>query len=229
MMIGRYRKITDLPDIIPVFPLAGTILLPRCALPLKIFEPRYLEMVDAVLAGDRVIGMVQPVLSDSQEEPNFDDKTVALHSVGCAGRLTSFSENEDGSLFITLTGICRFELGLEVEKEKEFRSFSILRDQFATDLKVGMGEEEADRTLLLSVLKEYLVQNDLSTDWDSIEKASTEHLVNTLSVISPYGCEEKQALLEARSLKGRADILIALAQMELASSKMSDSGGGALQ
>ena len=227
-MIDRYRKVKDLPDIIPVFPLSGTILLPRCSLPLKIFEPRYLEMIDAVLAGDRIIGMVQPV-PERGCSSKYDEKDVILHSIGCAGRLTRFSENEDGSLYIGLTGICRFELGLEVDKEKEFRSFSIMRDRFSQDLQVGVGEEGADRDLLLSVLKEYLVQNDLSTDWDSIEKASTEHLVNTLSVLSPYGCEEKQALLEAESLKNRADILIALAQMDLASGNISDSGGGVLQ
>ncbi len=227
-MIGRYRKVGDLPDIIPVFPLSGTILLPRCSLSLKVFEPRYLEMVDAILAGDRVIGMVQP-LPQKDSSPKYDDENVSLHSIGCAGRLTSFNENEDGSLYITLTGICRFELGLEVDKENEYRSFSIMRENFAQDLQVGVGQEKADRDLLLSVLKEYLVQNDLSTDWDSIEKASTEHLVNTLSVISPYGCEEKQALLEAESLKNRADILVALAQMDLASGKISDNGSDVLQ
>ncbi len=228
-MVDRYRKIKDIPDIIPVFPLSGTILLPRCALPLKIFEPRYLEMIDAVLSADRIVGMVQAVPVQNKKATFDSDEVVKLHSIGCAGRLTSFNENEDGSLYISLTGICRFELGLEVDLENSFRSFSILKDQFSLDLKVGSGEEAVDRTLLLSVLKDYLKQNDYSTDWDGIERASTEHLVNTLSVLSPYGCEEKQALLEAGSLKKRADILIALAQMELASGNRFNESGGSLQ
>ena len=218
----HYRKITDIPQRIPLFPLQEAILLPRTNLPLNIFEPRYLNMVDDALAGGRLIGMIQPVVSDLiAMRPEDDD--VSLRNVGCVGRVTAFQESEDGHNLITLTGICRFDTDVELAGDTPYRMWDVRYDRFKTDIVPGLGEDEIDRDHLLSVLKEYLKVNSLEADWSSIRKSSNEFLVNTLSIISPYGPEEKQALLEADNLKARADVLIALAQMELAAP---DDGSG---
>lgn len=217
-MPERYLKLTDIPPSLPVFPLRGAILLPRASIPLNIFEPRYLAMIDDVLAGSRLIGVIQPAdLSDeSSDNQSPEGKNFELKSVGCVGRLTSFSENDDGTVLITLTGIARFSIVHEDLSEKPYRIFNISMASFTDDLVQGYGDETVDRKTLLKVLKNYLEAHGLSADWNSIREASTEHLVNTLSVISPYGPEEKQALLEAPDLKTRSEILVALAEMELA-------------
>lgn len=211
--ISRYRQPADLPEHIPVFPLRGAILLPRAALPLNVFEPRYLVMIDDVLRGDRIIGIIQP--KSDVESPA--GKSVPLKSVGCAGRLTAYQETDDNRLLITVTGIARFSVVDEVETEDPYRTCRVRFDEYGGDLVKGGGEEDVDRGTLLRVLKTYLDINAMKADWQSIHRAGNEFLVNTLSVISPYGAEEKQALLEARDLKSRAEVLIALAEMELAS------------
>jgi Lon protease-like protein len=213
--IDRYRRPADLPARIPVFPLRGVILLPRAALPLNIFEPRYLTMLDDVLAGSRIIGIVQPDRSAGEEE-SPPGKARALRTVGCAGRITAFQELEDNRLAITLTGIARFELAEETPSAKPYRLYRVSYDRFGEDFKSGAGEDRVDRAKLLEVLKTYLEARGLSADWGAILKASTEFLVNSLSLISPYGPEEKQALLEAADLGVRAEVLTALAEMELA-------------
>ena len=227
MLTDKYRQISDLPHQIPLFPLRGAFLLPRATLPLNIFEPRYLAMIDHILAGRRVLGMIQPQsLGDDEESP--DGKVVPLRRIGCAGRLTSYQELDDGRLLITLTGLCRFQIAEERETTEPFRMFKVDYAPFADDLTPGFGERDVDRDMLHRVLKSYLDSNRLTADWRAIANAPTEMLVNALSVISPFGDEEKQALLEARTLKDRAAVLVALAEMELAAGEGS-SGGGRLQ
>jgi Lon protease-like protein len=212
----RYRRPADLPPRIPVFPLRGAILLPRATLPLNIFEPRYLEMIDDVMSGGRIIGILQPIVSGDDEESPIE-KTAGLRSVGCAGRVTSYQELDDGRLIITLTGITRFQCIGEAETEMAYRIMSVSYDRFASDLTEGLGEEPVDRRNLLRVLKTYLEANRLKTDWATIQRASNEFLINALSVMCPYGPEEKQALLEAKDLRSRAEVLVALAEIDLAS------------
>lgn len=209
-----------------MFPLRGAILLPRASLTLNVFEPRYLALVDWVLRHDRVIGVIQPA-STLTEVESPQGKSFPLQSVGCAGRLTAFQELDDGRLMITLQGICRFRAAAEAGTDTPFRIFQADYDAFPGDLEHGKGEDEVDRERLLDVLRKYLEANQLQGDWNSIERASSETLINALSVMSPYGPEEKQALLEARDLKTRADVLIALAEMEIASS--GGDAGGTLQ
>ena len=207
---------------LPLFPLRGAILLPRATLALNVFEPRYLVLVDYALAGDRLIGIVQPAPDTGQGE-SPTGKTFPLRRIGCAGRITSFSEGDDGRVMLSLTGIARFQLLQDVESDEPFRFGRVSFGEFATDFRSGHGEDEVDRPRLLTALRNYLIANNLSADWDRIDSASNERLVNTLSILSPYGAEEKQALLEARDLKARAEALVALAEMELASR---DDGSG---
>lgn len=216
-LTDRYRRPADLPPRIPVFPLRGAILLPRATLPLNIFEPRYLQMIDDAMSNARVIGILQPLGTEDDEMESPAGKTAGLRRVGCAGRITSYQELDDGRLVITLTGIMRFECVDEAETGTPYRMMSVSYDRYARDLTEGLGEEFVDRQNLLRVLKSYLEANRLKTDWNAIQRASNEFLINALSVMSPYGPEEKQALLEAADLKMRAEVLIALAEIELAS------------
>lgn len=211
----RYRSPNDLPRHIPVFPLQGCILLPRSTLPLNIFEPRYLEMIDDVLAGERIIGIIQPEGSTDEEESPAN-KRFPLRRTGCIGRITSFNETEDARILITLAGISRFDIVEEVSTDKPYRMCEVSYDRYATDLIHGYGQDAVNWDELLRVLRIYLAARQMSADWESIERSPAELLVNTLSVISPYGAEEKQALLEADTLKERSEVLIALAQMEMA-------------
>lgn len=224
-LIDRYRRPSDLPPRIPLFPLRGAILLPRATLPLNVFEPRYLAMLDDALSGSRVIGVVQPVTAeDAGESP--EGKDTALRKVGCAGRVTAYQELDDGRLMITLTGIARYAIIDEAITAEPYRVATVSYDRFASDFDIGRGEEQVDRTNLVRVLRAYLEQNRLKADWTAIERAPSEYLINALCVMSPYGPEEKQALLEAEDLKRRAEVLIALAEMELAST---GGPGGTLQ
>jgi uncharacterized protein len=216
--VSRYRQPTDLPSLIPVFPLRGAILLPRSNLPLNVFEPRYLVMIEHALRGDRVIGIIQPK-SEIQPKGEVEyptEKSVDLKPIGCIGRITSYQETDDNRLHITITGISRFRVVDEPASQEPFRTCQVNYSAFRSDFVKGDGEEEVDRGTLLRVLKTYLDVNSMKADWESIHRAGNEFLVNTLSVISPYGAEEKQALLEAPNLKARAEVLIALAEMELA-------------
>jgi Lon protease-like protein len=208
--------------VLPLFPLRGAIILPRATLALNVFEPRYLILVDYALASDRLIGIVQPA-PDGNDGESPSGKTFPLRQVGCAGRITAFSEADDGRIMLSLTGIARFRLVQDVESDQPFRFGRVSFSEFGTDFTSGYGEDEVDRPRLLTTLRNYLIANNLSADWDRIDSASNERLVNTLSILSPYGAEEKQALLEARDLKARAEALVALAEMELASR---DDGSG---
>jgi Lon protease-like protein len=217
--IDRYRRPADLTPRIPIFPLRGAILLPRATLPLNVFEPRYLEMLDDVMSGDRLIGIIQPAAgaSTDDEESSLAD-SVGLRRVGCVGRVTNYQEVDHARLVITLTGITRYEILDEAVTDLPYRVASVSYDRFASDLNEGLGEDQVDRSNLLRVLRSYLDANKLEADWAAIQRASSEFLINALCVMCPYGPEEKQALLEADDLKRRADVLVALAEMELASS-----------
>jgi Lon protease-like protein len=217
--IDRYRRPADLSPRIPIFPLRGAILLPRATLPLNVFEPRYLEMLDEVMSGDRLIGIIQPAAgtaTEDEESPLSD--SVGLRRVGCVGRVTTYQEVDHARLMITLTGITRYEILDEAVTDLPYRVASVSYDRFVADLNEGLGEDQVDRSNLLRVLRSYLDANKLEADWAAIQRASSEFLINALCVMCPYGPEEKQALLEADDLKRRADVLVALAEMELASS-----------
>ena len=220
----RYRRPADLPPRLPLFPLKGAILLPGSTLPLTVFEPRYLAMVDDVIAGARILGIIQPAGDQQGESP--EGKAVPLRRVGCAGRITAYQELDDGRLSIVLTGLSRFDIVGEAESGMAYRVASVSYDRFASDFTRGLGEDQIDRKTLLQALRNYLDRNELKTDWSVIDRASSEFLINALCVMAPYGPEEKQALLEAPDLKARADVLVALSEMELAARGGS---GGTLQ
>ena len=207
----RYISVADLPATIPVFPLEGVLLLPRTQLPLNIFEPRYLQMVDDVLRGSRIIGMIQP--EDGEHDAASGEPS--LMKVGCAGRLTSYTETPDGRLMITLTGIARFRITRELDATTPYRQCAVDFEEFADDLKPEHDAEKVSRDRLLEVLKEYLDASGLQADWRAIKLSTNESLVNSLSIISPYGPREKQALLEARTLEDRNQMLIALTEIAL--------------
>jgi len=206
-----YADASALPVAIPVFPLPAALLLPRGQMPLNIFEPRYLAMVDAALAGDRLIGMIQPAF-DADEE----DVRPALCQVGCLGRLTAFQETGDGRYLITLTGITRFSVVEELPTPAPYRMCRVAYETFADDFTPGAGQDRVDRPKLLATFRRYLEANNLEADWGSVDEAPNEALVNALSMMAPYGPREKQALLEASSLPERADILVAITEMTLA-------------
>jgi uncharacterized protein len=202
-----YRKPTDLPETIPVFPLSGALLFPRGQMPLNIFEPRYLNMIDDALAGNRLIGMIQPDGSGDPERPG-------LSRVGCVGKLTAFAETDDGRYLITLTGICRFVVAREYRVQTPYRQVVADWASFAEDLKAPRAFEGFDRTRLLDALRNYLDRNKLNADWSSIDEAQAEPLVNALSALCPFVPIEKQALLEAPTIDDRRDVLIALMDMD---------------
>jgi len=226
----RYHGPSDLPRELALFPLRGAILLPRATLPLNIFEPRYLEMINDVMAGNRLIGIIQPDVPAETSERLIESpkgNTSPLKRIGCVGRATTYQELDDGRILVTLTGIARFRLSKELQMQKPYRIGVADWSDFAGDFKVGLGEDHVDREALLRVLRRYLDANRMQADWPVILKSSSEFLVNALSVMSPYGAEEKQALLEAPNLKERAEVLVALAEMEMAAG--SRGGGGMIQ
>ena len=214
-MQPRYTSSADLPASIPVFPLEGAILLPRAELPLNIFEPRYLRMVDDALKGARLIGMIQPT-GDGGATGSPASRSAPLSKVGCAGRITSFQELPDGRLLVVLTGVARFRPREEILSTTPYRILSIDFDAFPDDLKPGADEEAVDRDRLIGALRQFLAARQASADWRRIEATGSEQLVNWLSLASPFAPREKQALLEAPTLAARADMLIALAEMETA-------------
>ncbi len=214
--LDRYKTTADLPQNIPVFPLGGALLLPRCQLPLNIFEPRYLAMVNDAMSSNRIIGMIQPAEEPATSLNSGGQHVPSLRTIGCAGRLTSFAETDDGRILISLTGLCRFAVAGELSAVTPYRQVEADYSAFADDLTPGLGEDDVDREALLETFRAYLDANNLNADWDEIGQASNEVLVNTLSMLSPYPPTEKQALLEASNLKSRADVLIALTEIELA-------------
>lgn len=211
-----YRGPEDLPGVIAVFPLPGALLLPRGQMPLNIFEPRYLAMVDDVLrAGTRLIGMIQPDAAHSGP----DQTKPHLFRVGCVGRITQLAESGDGRYLLQLTGVARFRLEEELAADTPYRLCRVSYQPFADDFIARKGEDQVDRKTLLRTLADFLKANNLKADWAGIENAPNEALVNALAMMSPYGAAEKQALLEAPDLKTRAEILVAVTEIELAKGK----------
>jgi hypothetical protein len=204
--VSRYHSIDDLPRTLGVFPLTGVLLLPRGQLPLNVFEPRYLALVDAAMSGTRLIGMIQPT--------EHEDKMLSppLSAIGCAGRITSYREAEDGRYLITLTGICRFRVKSELAVTTPYRQVQAEFGDLAGDL-VQENDSDFPRERLLAALKTYLSRRDLKADWRSVMSAPAEILVNALAMLCPFEPAEKQALLEAPSWTERVGTLMALLEM----------------
>lgn len=198
-------KIFDLPDTIPVFPLPGALLLPRSHLPLHLFEPRYLQMLDDILKTEhRLIGMIQPFGKDNK-----------LHSIGCAGRVTAFSETDDGRYMITMSGNSRFRILNEVDGFTPYRRCKVSWKGFERDLGGVEHDERFDRPKFMAALGRYFEEENLSTDWESLQEADDELLINSLAMLCPFEPEDKQALLEAPSLTTRRETLMTLIEFSL--------------
>ncbi|NWG91778.1 MAG: LON peptidase substrate-binding domain-containing protein [Parvularculaceae bacterium] len=193
------------PSAVPLFPIAGSILLPRGQLPLNVFEPRYLRMVDDALGGARVIGMIQPREAEGTPPP--------LYGVGCTGRITSFAETGDGRYLITLTGLLRFHLSTELSARTPYRQAEIDYSAFLSDADPDPSAALVDRERLFAAMRAYLDAEKLSADWAQAAAAPTDALVNSLAMGCPFAPNEKQALLEAPTIADRADCLIALMRM----------------
>ena len=212
-MGASYSKVADLPQVLPLFPLDGVLLLPRGQLPLNVFEPRYLNMIDDVMAGERMRGVLQT--------GGGDRSLPALAAVGCAGRVTSFSETSDGRYLITLTGVCRFRTGQELPSPTPYRQMRALYEPYGDDL--GEASEDAVRKgPLLDALGAYLNGRGLAIDWQAARSAPVEALVNSLAMALPFEPAEKEALLEADDLSARMEVLIALLRIDAASSEDDD-------
>lgn len=202
----RYQSIDELPQTLPIFPLTGALLLPRGHLPLNIFEPRYLAMVDSALSGSRLIGMIQPI------EPEEAVLKPRLSQVGCVGRIIAYRETEDGRNLITLQGVCRFRVSEEIESRMLYRQVRPDYGPFLGDM-VTPAPDSFPRERLATALKEYLSRRDLKADWGSVMSAPADTLVNALAMLCPFEPAEKQALLEAPSWTDRVDTLVALLEM----------------
>lgn len=201
-----YNSIEELPNPLPLFPLTGVLLLPRGQLPLNVFEPRYLALVDSVMSGGRMIGMIQP--AESEEKA----LTPKLSAVGCAGRVTSYRETDDGRYLVTLSGVCRFRVKNELATQAPFRAVTPDYAPFAGDL-ITNDESDFPRERVVDALKDYLSRRDLKADWRSVMTAPPETLVNALAMLCPFEPAEKQALLEADDWHARVATLVALLEM----------------
>jgi uncharacterized protein len=211
-MLKRPVSSADLPKSVPVFPLTGALLLPFSHRPLNIFEPRYIDMVDAALRGDRLIGLIQP--EDATEES--PKGRSPLQSIGCLGRLTHFEESGEGRYFIILEGITRFKLLHELTVMTPYRQCVIDASGFAADFEREYGEDAVDRERFVKMMRDYAEFANIDLNWDEIERTGTADLVNFCCMVSPYGAAEKQVLLEAQTLEQRAETLIAMTEYEMA-------------
>ena len=206
----------QLPETLPIFPLSDALLLPGGKLPLNIFEPRYLAMIFDALAGHRMIGMVQPVQPGGYAGDGLptDDGRPRVHKIGCAGRIVSFSETEDGRLLLALSGVCRFEVGRELDlAQGGYRRVSSIFSPFRADLDQADEAVEFDRERLMAALAAFFRGKKLSTDWDAVKQAADQNLVTSLSMVLPLGPVEKQALLEAADTTARAKLLTGFLEM----------------
>ena len=208
---ASYKGPQDCPETIPIFPLPGALLLPRGQMPLNIFEPRYVAMIDDALRTDRLIGMIQPD-ADGSGEPG----PSRLYGVGCAGRITQLAETGDGRYLLTLSGIARFRVAEELATVTPYRKVRADFTPFAADFQARAGEEAVDRKGVLAALRQFVQAMEIEVDWRGVEQAPNEALVNALCMMTPFGVREKQALLEAPDLKSRAEALIALTEIEVA-------------
>ena len=207
---------TNLPESLPIFPLAGALLLPKSRLPLNIFEPKYLKMLEDVLRSPhRLIGMIQPLSNDNQKDPNL----LKLNKVGCAGRVVSFTETEDARYLITLAGICRFNFVEKIETVDPYWTGRVDWKSYKGDRKTGKITTDLKRDDFLKTLSNYFNLTNLQTDWESLKKAEDELLINSLSMLCPFDQIEKQALLEAKTIKERAEILQTIMEMTIKAEK----------
>ena len=190
-------KLEDLPKKIPVFPLSNFIIFPKTTVPLNIFEPRYIQMVDDSMKSNRYIGMIQPKKSGDLKKPD-------LHKVGCIGKITSFNETEDGRYLIVLNGVCRYEVINEISSDKLYRECEIEFKNFSKDL---VEQEEqikfSELKQVFNKLKNLFEQQGYQINWKDLENQSVEQTINTLSMASPFTLEEKQILLDTENLKER--------------------------
>jgi Lon protease-like protein len=210
-MVRRFT-LSELPDVVPVFPLPGALLLPRAVLPLNIFEPRYLAMLDDALRSDhRLIGMIQPRSAEGERSGS-----PPLQSIGCVGRVTSLSETDDGRYLIALTGISRFRIKREIEGFTPYRRVEVDWTPFERDLDGDDIDEDFSRTAFLSLLSRYFDIANLTGDWDTLKDADEEMLINSLSMLCPFAVQEKQALLESPELEDRRKTLMALMEFAIA-------------
>lgn len=201
------RSAPNLTDTLAIFPLPGALLLPRTKLPLHIFEPRYLAMLDdALKTPSRLIGMIQPLQVGSD---------TPLHVIGCAGRVTQFSETDEGRYMITLSGVSRFRVLKEIDGFYPYRRCAVSWLGFEQDLRQTKQDDTFDRPAFLNLLGRYFAARDLATDWDTMKEADGELLVNSLSMLLPFGPEDKQALLEASTLARRRETLVSLIEFAL--------------
>ena len=206
----------QLPDTLPIFPLSGVLLLPGGKLPLNVFEPRYLAMVMDALAGHRMFGMVQPQQPGGYAGDGMpaDDGPPKVHRIGCAGRIVSFNETEDGRLLLALSGVCRFEIVRELDlAQGGYRRVSSVFSPFRADLDHADEPVTLDRERLMAALAAFFRGKNLSTDWDAVKQAADANLVTSLSMVLPFGPAEKQALLEAADGSARAKLLTAFLEM----------------
>jgi len=210
-----YRKPSDLPQTLALFPLSNALVFPRGLLTLNIFEPRYLNMIDDALGGQRLIGMIQPGAGEENEP------VPELSEIGTVGRITQFTETDDGRYLITLTGVARFQLTQEMEVDTPYRQAIVSYDKFAEDFKAASGSG-IDRAYLTRSLKTYASLHGFNVDWDSVEQAPVEQVINVAAQLCPFDPVAKQALLEAVSLEDRARALIALLEWDAASDSNSN-------
>lgn len=218
---------TDLPQVIPVFPLPGVLLLPGGKLPLNVFEPRYLAMIGDAIAGSRVIGMIQPLKGDGAPLKTNDGEAVAttaagtiaddvtLYPMGCAGRITQFSETDDGRFLVTLSGICRFAVLKELPLQRGYRRVIPAWTQFEGDMVEAPAPVAIDRERMVRALRSYFKLNQINANWEAIRDTPDDRLVTSLAMICPFAPSEKQALLECPDANERARVLTALMEMAL--------------
>jgi len=204
-----YQNPQDIPRSLPVLSMATVMLLPGGFVPLTIAEPRLIQMVDDVMRGNRLIGLILVKSGNNPEHATANDNH-GLWEVGCIGRITNYSEVGDGQVLISLQGVCRFRLGRELATDRSYRQFQI--DPYFHDLDEKDHSSEIDRDTFLAVFHDYLEINEMQADWDTITSVSNETLVNALSIIVPFEPAEKQALLEAPDLRTRSETMIAIAQ-----------------
>lgn len=218
-MLKRPTSPADLPKSVPLFPLSGALLLPFAHRPLNVFEPRYVEMVDAALRGERLIGLIQPE-DTSEESPKGRDP---LQTIGCLGRVTHFEDSGEGRYFIILEGVTRFRLAHELTVMTPYRQGVVDATGFGTDFTKDFGEEAVDRERFVKLMRDYAEFANIELNWEEIERTGTAELVNFCCMVGPYGPADKQVLLEAATLEQRAETLIAMTEYEMARG----SGGGA--
>ncbi|UXN74229.1 LON peptidase substrate-binding domain-containing protein [Devosia sp. A8/3-2] len=199
-MPKRPTSAAELPKSVPVFPLTRALLLPFSHRPLNIFEPRYIEMVDAALRGDRLIGLIQPE-DTSEESPQGRSP---LQQIGCTGRITHFEESGEGRYFIILEGVTRFRLAHELTVMTPYRQAVIAAEDFAMDFTRDFGEDAVDRDRFIKMMRDYAEFANIDLNFEEIERTGTADLVNFCCMVSPYGAAEKQVLLEAQTLEQRA-------------------------